>query len=113
MASDRRAAGLGALAKTQGRGNVRNRKTADPLRPVIHYTRTIDVPPRDFYEPFKLGELSVEASEATATITVSRRPAIRDCKAVQIDRRDFESQSGRDMVARMLRRLRKATTPTK
>jgi hypothetical protein len=105
FASDRRAAGLGALSKRHSRrGMVRCGKELNLLTYEVTYYRRIEIPAHDELPPF---DFCLSIDSMPDCVTVTRVQERRSDLAVRCHRRDFEDQRGRNMVARMLRSMRR------
>lgn len=102
---DRRAAGMGALGNEFRRAPIRNTKSLDMLTDRVIYQRMIDILPREQYAD---APLTRGIGGGNLMLTVRVIPGRTAHMAVQVDRRDFETQGGRDRVARYLRQLRKS-----
>lgn len=105
--SDRKAAGLGALAeeKRNAKSEVRNVKYRDWTRArSVFYRMTIDRPPRTVW-PDREPATYITA-EATDCITFKRLPAVNKCVMVSVEMDEFFDQNSRGGVARKLRKAR-------
>lgn len=105
--SDRRTAGLGALANRKGTGNVRCGKEPNLLTNRVTYFRIIDIPPRDKLPPFDPMQGIGGPMAMNARVTIVRVPARKSHLCFPCDRRDLLDQRGRDMVAAGLRLMRR------
>lgn len=112
--SDRRAAGLGALDESKrprGRRPVRNSKYVDIITGQVHYDRTIDVPAHREWPVVDFSSYCIGDTAATDTVTIINAPGRKAHMALRLDRRMFERQSDRRIVAAQLRELRRSTRP--
>ncbi len=111
--SDRREAGLGALDErkrmdSRRRSPVRNTKTRDLLDGRLHYSRRIDIPARDEWPLFD-GDYLPGAGSVTDTVTITRIPARHAHMACYAEAP--RTQVDREVLAALLRELRRSTAP--
>ncbi len=107
FASDRRRAGLGALdiakRRTERRKPIRHTKEFG-MDGRVYYKSVLDIQEQWIYPPCPP---SLSAFEASLTIQVERRPAVRQVRVLPIEFRKFQGQRDRHGVAMLLRELRK------
>lgn len=105
--SDRRAAGLGVLAKLPKRPRgwpVLNRKDRDLMTGAVRWECEINRPER---LEFPVMDDFPCLGDVPEYVTVTAKPAVRKRICLEIPAREFERQQDRDVAARKLRDLRR------
>lgn len=110
--NDRRTAGLGALDASRrwqaSQFGPRRYKVVDWERPrLVRYTVTNHYEPRMEYPPFDPLDSFTMGPAADAYITLRRVPEVNVSFNLIVERRDFETQTGRKSVAMRLRDMRR------